>query len=171
MNHGLQSGGRFTDMKRFSILVFAASLWLVGAGADDRLKGQATSVPVAWRGKVTEASQLPVQQNDWGTLQWVCNGKLMPGSAQTVGLATIFPGKQNPVHYHPNCEEVLYVLSGEGVQSYDAHTIGLKPGMTIRIPAKVKHSLRNTGNEPLRTLVSFSSGNRKTVFLEQPRAK
>ena len=38
--------------------------------------------------------------------------------------------------------------------------------MTIRIPANVKHNLVNTGTETLRTLVSFSSGDRKTVWLE-----
>ena len=91
----------------------------------------------------------------------------MPGAAQTVGLATILPGKHNPVHYHPNCEEVLYVISGEGLQSYDGRSVALKAGMTIRIPANVKHNFTNTGTETLRTLVSFSSGDRKTVFLEE----
>jgi oxalate decarboxylase/phosphoglucose isomerase-like protein (cupin superfamily) len=43
--------------------------------------------------------------------------------------------------------------------------------MTIRIPAKVKHNMVNTGTETLRTLVSFSSGDRKTVFLEEQPAK
>jgi mannose-6-phosphate isomerase-like protein (cupin superfamily) len=83
-----------------------------------------------------------------------------------VGLATIFPGKQNPVHFHPNCEEVLYVISGQGLQSYDGKSILMKPGMTIRIPAKVKHNMINTGTEPLRTVISYSSGDRKVVFLE-----
>jgi mannose-6-phosphate isomerase-like protein (cupin superfamily) len=112
-----------------------------------------------------------MEQSAWGTLQWVCNEKLMPGSLQTVGLAAILPGKHNPVHYHPNCEEVLYVISGEGLQSYDGRTILLKAGMTIRIPANTKHNMVNTGTETLRTLVSFSSGDRKTVFLEEPTTK
>jgi oxalate decarboxylase/phosphoglucose isomerase-like protein (cupin superfamily) len=43
--------------------------------------------------------------------------------------------------------------------------------MTIRIPAKVKHNLANTGTEPLRTLVSFSSGDRQTVWIGQQPAK
>lgn len=159
----------FSVMKSLTIAAMTLGLWLAGAAAGDKEHGQATPIPAAWRSKVTDAAQLPVEQNTWGTLQWVCNGKLMPGSTQTVGLATISPGKQNPVHYHPNCEEVLYVISGEGLQSYDGHTIPLKAGMTIRIPAKVKHNMVNTGTETLRTLVSFSSGDRKTVFLrEQP---
>ena len=146
-------------------------LWLTGAAGVDKAAGPATPIPAAWSGMVTDAAQLPVEQNPWGTLQWVCNEKLMPGAAQTVGLATILPGKRNPVHYHPNCEEVLYVIAGQGLHSYDGRTIPLKAGMTIRIPAKVKHNMVNTGTETLRTLISFSSGDRKTVFLDEQPAK
>ena len=158
-------------MKRFAIAVLSSCLWLAGAKGDEKVQGQAASISPEWVGKVTDAAQLPIEKSAWGTLQWVCNEKLMPGSAQTVGLATILPGKRNPVHFHPNCEEVLYVISGQGVQSYDGRTIQLKAGMTIRIPANVKHSMLNTGTEPLVTLVSFSTGDRKTVFLEEQSAK
>ena len=120
---------------------------------------------------VTDVATLPVESTPWGTLQWVCNGKLMPGAQQTVGLATTLPGKSNPVHFHPNCEEILHVLSGQGIHSIEGRTVALKAGMTIRIPAGAKHNLVNTGTEPLRTLVSFSSGDRKTVFLEEPKTK
>ena len=122
-------------MKRLTIAALTLGLWLAGAAADNKGPVQATPIPAEWGDKVTDAAQLPVEHSAWGTLQWVCNGKLMPGSEQTVGLATILPGKHNPVHYHPNCEEVLYVISGQGLQSYDGRTISLKAGMTIRIPA------------------------------------
>ena len=158
-------------MKRFTMAALTLVLCLAGAPADEKEHGQRPPIPAAWSGKVTDAAQLPVEQSAWGTLQWVCNEKLMPGAAQTVGLATILPGKHNPVHYHPNCEEVLHVLSGQGLHSYDGRTIPMKAGMTIRIPAKVKHNLVNTGTETLRTLVSFSSGDRQTVFLEELPAK
>ena len=158
-------------MKRLTMATLTLGLWLAGAAADDKPHEPAAPIPAEWTGKVTDATQLPVERSAWGTLQWVCNEKLMPGSEQTVGLATILPGKQNPLHYHPNCEEVLYVISGQGLSSYDGRTISLKAGMTIRIPAKVKHNMVNTGTETLRTLVSFSSGDRKTVFLGEQPAK
>lgn len=160
-----------TAMKKLTLATLTLVLWLVAAAAEDTSQGQATPIPAAWSDKVSDAARLPVEQSAWGTLQWVCNEKLMPGSAQTVGLATILPGKQNPVHYHPNCEEVLYVISGQGLHSYDGRTVPLKAGMTIRIPAKVKHNMVNTGTETLRTLVSFSSGDRKTVFLQEQPAE
>ena len=143
----------------------ALCLWLAGATAEEPAPSR--PVPTEWNGQVTDAARLPLETNAWGTLQWVCNEKLMPGSAQTVGLATILPGKRNPVHFHPNCEEVLHVISGQGLHSYDGRTLELKAGMTIRIPARVKHNMVNTGTETLRTLVSFSSGDRQTVFLEE----
>jgi len=158
-------------MKQFIVVGLASCLWLAGTRGDEKVQGQAAPIPVEWNGKVTDAGELPVETSDWGTLQWVCNDKLMPGSEQTVGLATILPGKRNPLHFHPNCEEVLYVISGHGLQSYDGRTVQLKAGMTIRIPAKVKHDMVNTGTEMLRTLVSFSTGDRKTVFLQEQPGK
>ena len=158
-------------MKRLTIATLSLGLWFAGSAADDAPHRQATPIPAAWSATVTDAAQLPVEQNAWGTLQWVCNEKLMPGSAQTVGLATILPGKHNPLNYHPNCEEVLYVISGQGVHSYDGRTFPLKAGMTIRIPPNVKHNMINTGTETLRTLVSYSSGDRKTVLLSEQPAK
>lgn len=154
-------------MKNLTLSALAIGFCVVGMAGDGNTQGPAPTIPAEWSGKVTDALQLPVEQSAWGTLQWVCNEKLMPGSAQTVGLSITLPGKHNPVHYHPNCEEVLYVISGEGLHSYDGRTIHLKAGMTIRIPAGVKHNLVNTGTETLRTLISFSSGDRKTVFLKE----
>src|ERR1035441_9482621 len=140
-------------MKRITVAALTLGLWISGVAGDEKL-------PAASSGKVTDTAQLPVEQNDWGTLQWVCNEKLMPGSEQTVGFATILPGKHNPVHYHPNCEEVLYVISGQGLQSYDGHTILLKAGMTVRIPAKVKHNMVNTGSLNLSRELSENSRDR-----------
>jgi len=153
-------------MKRIMLALLVYCLWLAIAGGDE--KSPSPPVAAEWRNKVTDTAQLPVETNAWGTLQWVCNEKLMPGAAQTVGLATILPNQKNPVHYHPNCEEVLNVLSGRGVQSYDGRTIELKTGMTICIPAGVKHNVVNTGPEPFKAVISFSSGDRRTVFLETP---
>ena len=63
------------------------------------------------------------------------------------------------------------MISGHGLQSYDGRTVQLKAGMTIRIPANVKHNMVNTGTEMLRTLVSFSTGDRKTIFLQEQPGK
>src|SRR4029453_14344898 len=115
---------------------------------------------------VADGDALPDDSFEWGTLKWLCNEALSPGAAQTIGICHILPGKRNPVHYHPNCEEVLYMLAGEGRHSFDGQLVLLRAGSTIRIPAGVKHNLTNTGAGTLSCLISFSTGRRETIFLE-----
>jgi phosphonatase-like hydrolase len=128
-------------------------------------------VPSLWESAsespfVAAAADLPEESFDWGTLKWLCNDRLSAGSPQTLGICHIRPGQKNPVHYHPNCEEVLYMLAGHGQHSYDGQQVSLSPGSTMRVPAGVKHNLHNTGPEPITCLITFSSGRRETIFLE-----
>jgi quercetin dioxygenase-like cupin family protein len=115
---------------------------------------------------VLMSDNLPTEVFPWGTLKWLCSDRLLPGAAQTVGLCQIHPGQRNPVHYHPNCEEVLYMLAGIGTHSFDDEAVELKAGAIIRIPAGVRHNLVNTGMETITCLIAFSSGGRETVFLD-----
>lgn len=108
----------------------------------------------------------PVQSFDWGVLQWLVAGRSVPGCEQTFGVSTIGPGLRNPLHFHPNCEEILYVVSGTCEHSYDGESAPLGPGDTIVIPAGVKHNLVNIGEADVVCMISFSSPNRETVFLE-----
>lgn len=115
---------------------------------------------------VTQAQYLPRENFSWGVLQWLVNAKLLPGSQQTLGMCEILPGKKNPLHFHPNCEELLYVLAGTCKHSLDDEWVDLRPGDTIRVPVGVKHQLVNTGPVSLHCVIAFSSGDRETVFLE-----
>jgi quercetin dioxygenase-like cupin family protein len=115
---------------------------------------------------VTDSDYLPEQTFDWGSITWFSDDTLSPGAAQTLGICHILPGQQNPLHYHPNCEEVLHMLAGEGRHRFDDEAVELRPGSTIRIPIGVRHNLVNTGSETLTCLISFSSGKRESVFLD-----
>lgn len=115
---------------------------------------------------LTHASDLPTEAFPWGQLQWLCNARLLPGAAQTLGLCTLHPGQGNPLHYHPNCEELLLVLEGSGRHLIGGEWVELKEGTTIRVPIGMRHQLINTGPGPLRCVIAFSSGERETVFVE-----
>ncbi|MCA9103748.1 MAG: cupin domain-containing protein [Pirellulales bacterium] len=115
---------------------------------------------------VTNSGDMPEQTFEWGSITIFSDEKVSPGAAQTLGICRILPGQHNPLHYHPNCEEVLHVLSGQGRHSFNDDSIDLGVGSTIRIPIGVKHNLANTGDETLTCLISFSSGTREAVFLE-----
>ena len=113
---------------------------------------------------LVEAGNLPVESYDWGTLQWLASTALLPGCTQTLGICHLFAGKRNPLHFHPNCEELLHVLAGLGKHRLGDACVAVEPGSTVRIPTGMIHQLINTGAEPLVTVIAFSSGERLTIF-------
>jgi quercetin dioxygenase-like cupin family protein len=114
---------------------------------------------------VIRSSQAPVEAFDWGALQWLAGGRTVPGCEQTFGVSRIGPGQKNPLHYHPNCEEILYVVSGRCDHTFDGETASLEAGDAIVIPQGVRHNLVNTGDTDVVCIISFSSPDRETIFL------
>ncbi|HEX5499619.1 MAG TPA: cupin domain-containing protein [Thermomicrobiales bacterium] len=105
-------------------------------------------------------------QFTWGSIQWLCNGKMAGDAEQTVGYVTIFAGANNPEHYHPNSDEVLYLIEGELDHSLDDEVFRLTPGTAIHIPRGVRHNAVNVSDVTARMVVSYPTPDRQTVFLD-----
>lgn len=100
---------------------------------------------------------------EWGGLQWLCGKEIDPESEMTFGMVFIHPGTSNNRHYHPNCEEVIFVLSGECDHTLGDEVYHLKPGMMLRIPRNVMHNATVTSWEPCRMIIAYSAADRKTI--------
>ena len=82
----------------------------------------------------------------WGAIEWLFNGELAPGAEQTLGFVEIAAGQKNPLHAHPNCEELLYLIEGElDHSSGGRRSIGCSRGQAIRVQAGAQHDARNVG--------------------------
>lgn len=93
----------------------------------------------------------------WGTLTWLANGGVT-GSSITVGRVVIYKGAQNPRHSHPNCEEVLYLLTGRLIHSVGDEKVTLNAGDTLVISAGVFHNALSVGNVDADMVVTYSTG-------------
>jgi quercetin dioxygenase-like cupin family protein len=102
----------------------------------------------------------------WGELNWKFTGKTTPGAQMTFGTCLIKPGERNPLHSHPNCEELLYIVSGSCEHRLGEETVLLAAGDVIRIPRNVPHWARALGDEPVLALIVFSTPERQAVDLE-----
>jgi quercetin dioxygenase-like cupin family protein len=111
---------------------------------------------------IRKATKENTQHLSWGHLSWLIGSAQMPGAEQTLGVVTIYPGKRNPLHIHPNCEELLYVMSGECDHKLGEELLHLTPGMVICIPRGVPHWAQCSTPEPLVAVISFSSPDRRT---------
>jgi uncharacterized cupin superfamily protein len=106
------------------------------------------------------------QQFPWGSIQWLANYAMMPEATITFGFVQIVPGSKNPRHYHPNSDEVLYLLEGVLDHSLGAEVHRLLPGMAIHIPLGVEHVAINRSEQGARMVVAYSTGDRQTVMRE-----
>ena len=81
------------------------------------------------------------------------------GADSTVRIVEIAgpdPGaKPRPPHWHPDCEECIHVLSGEGVTWVEGEELAMHPGDTIRIAPGERHVTRNVGAVPLVLYCTF----------------
>jgi quercetin dioxygenase-like cupin family protein len=103
---------------------------------------------------------------EWGKIAWLVGAEEMPGAEQTFGVVTIAHGQRNPLHAHPNCEELLYVVSGECEHKLEDDMYHLKPGDVIRIPRGAKHWARCTSDRELVAVICFSSPDRQVESYE-----
>lgn len=102
----------------------------------------------------------------WGKLVWLVGEEQTPGAEQTMGIVTIQPGKRNPLHKHPNCEELLYVLEGEADHKLGDEMFHISAGDVIRIPRGIEHWAHAKGDTPLVAVITFSAPDRRTDNLE-----
>lgn len=124
--------------------------------------------PVTRNDHVRSTSDDAGVTTSWGHLSWLlgAGAEQIDGVEQTFGVVTINPGHRNPLHLHPNCEELLYVVTGTCDHLLGDDVYQLTPGSVIRVPRGVPHWARCTSEEPLTVVVSFSSPHRQTTNLE-----
>lgn len=111
---------------------------------------------------------------DWGRLQWLSEPKVTGADKFVLGVVTVEPGKGHLRHNHPDMEEILYVIEGEGTQMVD---IGgeqrrrVVAGDLIHLPAGVFHETVNTGDKTLRFLVVFGPTGQEEILRAMPDCK
>jgi quercetin dioxygenase-like cupin family protein len=143
--------------------VLAACVAALASGAAEKIRPLAARVQSF--DKVTE------EKAAWGSLRWLISAKLDPPSGITLGDVTINPGQSNPPHLHANSDEVIYVLSGTCEHRVGKETVILKAGDALRIPPGVPHSARALGQQPMRAVVAYNTGQRQFTPVQEKNAK
>jgi oxalate decarboxylase/phosphoglucose isomerase-like protein (cupin superfamily) len=121
--------------------------------------------------EAVDQEALPVQSLDWGVIKWFVSPDATEGARLTFGEVVLLPGKGHERHNHPESEEVLYVLSGEGRQMLDdgeERWFDVGPGDTIYVPQGMYHATINSGWQPIRLLAIYNPGGAERVLRDLP---
>jgi quercetin dioxygenase-like cupin family protein len=115
---------------------------------------------------VTTAATHDHQTFDWGEIAWLNSHDLTGTDTLTVGKVTIYAGERNGEHYHPNCYESLYLLSGELEHTVCDESVTLTAGDLIHIPEGERHRATSTGSEDAVAVIVYDTGTREAEFVD-----
>jgi quercetin dioxygenase-like cupin family protein len=108
------------------------------------------------------AEEGEIMDTAWGHLVWTASGAVGNSTKMSLGRVQIRAGMENPRHRHPNCDEILHVVSGRLEHIEDGKTCVLNPGDTICIPKGVWHHARSIGSTDADIVICFDSPDRLT---------
>lgn len=91
-------------------------------------------------------------------LKWLIHPSQIISEKCAFNTVTIKSGETvKPAHSHPNAEEVIYVVSGEGKVMIDNEVHNIKAGSVILFPQGSIHMVRNSGSEAMKLMCFFTS--------------
>ncbi|SHE93362.1 Cupin domain-containing protein [Seinonella peptonophila] len=119
--------------------------------------------------KAIQPNDVSTHSFSWGVIKWLVTPDQIKGANMTFGEVILLPEQGHERHNHPESEEILYVLSGEGEQMVnDEASFQIQAGDVIHIPKGVYHSTFNTGWEPLRLLAIYNPGGSEKELASMP---
>lgn len=142
-------------------LIVNAIAWT--AKIDVPKEGIAIIEPIVGKFAVSKKADNKVIEMPWGQLRWLTSAELKNSRTMTTGMATIKPGQTNPRHFHPNCDEILHVISGRISHNMNEVTVEMEAGDTVSIPQGVLHNATNIGDTDAVLSISFNSAYREAV--------
>ena len=93
---------------------------------------------------------------------------LGPAETQDSYVATVGmfpPGEPGPPpHVHPHTDEMFYVRSGEATFLLGDREVLVMAGSMVYVPRGMRHTVWNSGEDPIHGLILVSPGDAEHVF-------
>jgi oxalate decarboxylase/phosphoglucose isomerase-like protein (cupin superfamily) len=120
-------------------------------------------------GYVVYGDDVETLRFDWGKVKIFSEPANTGAQRFSFGMVVLEPGKGHDRHNHPDADEIIFVMSGEGEQMIDDQPpVRVRPGASIYIPQGIFHSTVNRTWEPLRLLIVYSPPGSERLLREIP---
>lgn len=96
----------------------------------------------------------------WGWLNFLSDAESTGTAGVTVGSVRIEVGAENPLHIHPNCEEIILFQAGTVEHVVGTELVEVSAGDMLIVPAGTAHKARNIGSYPVEMIVIYNAGKR-----------
>jgi quercetin dioxygenase-like cupin family protein len=96
------------------------------------------------------------ETNAWTNNEWLCRPDIVGADKLLLVRANMAPMHCHPFHFHPNREEIIYVVYGRAEQWVGREHRILRAGEMAHIPPGTIHATYNPHAEPLVFLAILS---------------
>lgn len=124
-----------------------------------------TKRPARARPRFITSKVAAIEQAPWGRHWWLSRPGLTEAEQLTMVRVRMRPGTGHNFHYHPDLEEIIYIVDGVAEQWVDRERQRLKAGECAIIPAGVVHAIFNSSPAPMTFLAILSPAEAKGPFL------
>ncbi|HKF92113.1 MAG TPA: cupin domain-containing protein [Acidimicrobiia bacterium] len=119
--------------------------------------------------KLIDPAALPTMTFEWGVIKPLVATDNTDDPAVSMMHVVLLPGQGHERHNHPESDEILYFLSGEGDQMVDdGEPFPVRPGQAVFIPKGAFHSTINHGWEPMAILAIYAPAGAEEVLKTLP---
>lgn len=94
----------------------------------------------------------PYVTADGSSIRELLNAANSPMTSQSLAEATLIPGQKTARHFHPQSQEIYFILSGHGCMTIGEETREVRSGDAIAIAEGEAHCIENIGDSELRLL-------------------
>ncbi|WP_135663161.1 cupin domain-containing protein [Halorhabdus rudnickae] len=115
-----------------------------------------------------EPDDVESQLFEWGVLKWLNTPDTTGNERFSAGVVKLEPGKGHDRHTHPDSDEILFVIRGQGKQEVADRTREIEAGELVYVPEGVEHGTVNTGWEPLLLLAVYAPPGPEEVLGNHP---
>jgi len=107
------------------------------------------------------------QREAWGRMSWLVEDRSAPSVGLSVARMSVAPGATSPAHRHPNCHEIIHLISGGVEQTAGDRRYRMAAGDTVVVAPGQVHRTRNLSErESAELLICYSAGTR--IYQPEP---
>ena len=105
-------------------------------------------------GKVIRENERDFERVEWGKTKNLFGPENVGAKYLKINITEYAPGSEHALHRHPNQEEVIFILEGEGISRTQAGDQRISAGAYVFIPADTDHATINLRKDkPMKAMV------------------
>jgi len=106
---------------------------------------------------IIHENDVPEVEHPGRFMRWLANADSLQAKNLSVCVIRVLPGESvRPAHSHPNSEELIYIITGNGKVMIENEVGEVSAGSAILFEQGKIHMLKNTGDVEMKVICFFA---------------